>query len=290
MAALTEAKGSAEAAATLATHLTETGAVNKLDQARREVFATEADAELMAARQQAVAAREELTRAMGLWNTDLAAPLPSRLPAMPALRALHAVEQEAMDRRIDLQIGRAEVDALARSYGLTRTTRFINVLDAGGVSKTQKDRGEPHADGGGFDIVFEVPIYDFGRAKTREAEQRYLEAVNRLGAKAVNARSEARQAYAAYKASYAIAAQYEREVLPLRRTISEETLLHYNAMQVDAFALLEAARAKAKAEVASIEAKRGYFLAATDLGVALLGGGRMEGGAVLATSGGGASE
>jgi outer membrane protein TolC len=290
VAALTEAKGSAEAAAALAAHLTETGAVNKLDQARRDVFATEADAELMAARQQAVASKEELNRAMGLWNTDLASHLPSRLPAMPALKALHAVEQEAMDRRIDLQIGRAEVDALARSYGLTRSTRFINVLDAGGVSKTQKDRGKPHADGGGFDIVFEVPIYDFGRAKTREAEQRYLEAVNRLGANAMNARSEARQAYAAYKASYAVAAQYEREVLPLRRTISEQTLLHYNAMQVDAFALLEAARAKAKAEVASIEAKRGYFLAATDLSVALLGGGRMEGGAMLATTSGAASE
>ena len=59
-------------------------------------------------------------------------------------------------------------------------------------------------------------------------------------------RSEAREAYGAYKATYAIAAQYEREVLPLRETISAETELQYNAMQVDAFALLEAARAKAR--------------------------------------------
>ena len=97
-----------------------------------------------------------------------------------------------MDRRVDLQIARLEIEALARSYGLTRTTRFVNVLDAAGVSKTQKDVGEPHADGGGFEVAFEIPIYDFGRAKVREAEQRYMEAVNLLGEKVVNARSEAR--------------------------------------------------------------------------------------------------
>jgi len=290
--ALTEVKGAATNAAELATQLTATGAVNKLDQVRRQVFATEVETELMAARQQVVAAREELIRLMGLWGGDLGAQLPSRLPPLPGLvRSRRAIEQEAMDRRIDLQIGRADAEALARSYGLTRTTRFINVLDAGGVSKTQKDRGGPGADGGGFDIVFEVPIYDFGRAKVREAEQRYLEAVNHLGAMAVNARSEAREAYGAYKATHAIAAQYEREVLPLRQTISEETLLQYNAMQVDAFALLTEARAKATAQVASIEAKRNFWLASTDLSVAVLGGGRFEGEAVLAAkSSGNASD
>jgi len=53
-------------------------------------------------------------------------------------------------------------------------------------------------------------------------------------------------------------------------------------MQVDAFALLTEARAKATAQVASIEAKRNFWLASTDLSVAILGGGRFEGEAVLA--------
>ena len=165
------------------------------------------------------------------------------------------------------------------------------MVDASGISKTQKDKGEgPARDGGGFDIKFEVPIYDFGRAKVREGEQRYLEAVNQLGEMAVNARSEAREAYSAYAATSAIAAQYEREVLPLRQTISEETELQYNAMQVDAFALLEAARANAAAKVASIEAKRNYWLAYTDLSVSVLGGGdiRQEPDAMIAAASGAA--
>jgi outer membrane protein TolC len=118
----------------------------------------------------------------------------------------------------------------------------------------------------------------------REAEQRYFEALNTLAGKVINARSEAREAFGAYRATYAVAAQYEGEVLPLRETISAETELQFNAMQVDAFALLEAARAKAQAKVASIEAKRNFWLASADLSAAVLGGGDLsrEGGAIIA--------
>jgi outer membrane protein TolC len=201
------------------------------------------------------------------------------------VRALGAVEQEAMDRRVDLQIARLEMEAMARSYGLTRKTHILNVLDAAGISKTQKDKGEGSADGGGFELVLQVPLFDFGKANVREAEQRYLEAANRLGEKGVNAGSEAREAYGAYRATYAIAAKYEGEVLPLHQTISAETELQYNTMQVDAFALLEAARAK----VASIEAKRDFWLASADLSVAVLGGGSLasEPDSVLAAKSGG---
>jgi outer membrane protein TolC len=277
LAALTAAKANADASAMLTGKLTETGAVNVLNHARAQVFATELDAQVTAARQQAAATQEQLTRLMGLWSSELANVLPSTLPPLRGKSpSLTAVQQEAMDRRVDLAVGRLEVDALARSYGLTRSTRFINVLDASGISKTQKDKGEPSADGGGFDIAFEVPIYDFGRARTREAEQRYLEATNALAAMAVNARSEAREAYGAYKSTRAIALKFEQEVLPLRKQISEQTELQYNAMQVDAFMLLQAARENDAAKVASIEAKRNFWLAATDLSAAVLGGGSLS--------------
>jgi len=287
LAAFTAAKASADASATLTGKLTETGAVNTLNHARAQVSATELDAQVTAARQQAAAAQEQLSRLMGLWGSELERVLPSALPPLRGKSpSLAAVQQEAMDRRVDLAVARLEVEALARSYGLTRSTRFINVLEASGVSKTQKDTGVPAADGGGFDIAFEVPIYDFGAARTREAEQRYLEALNTLTQMALNARSEAREAYGAYASSRAIAVKYEREVLPLRKTISEQTELQYNAMQVDAFGLLEAARASDAAKVASIEAKRNFWLAATDLSSAVLGGGSLSSvdGTVLAAN------
>jgi outer membrane protein TolC len=275
-AALGEAKANAEASAELAGHLQQTGAVNKLDQARREVFASETDAELMGARQQVAAAVEKLTRLMGLWHADLDTYLPSVLPPLPgATRSVRAIEQNALNGRVDVQMARLEMEAMAKSYGLTRKTHFLNVLDATGISKTQKDIGEKRANGGGYELVLEVPLFDFGRANVREAEQRYLEAANHLGQLGINAASEAREAYGAYRATYAIAKKYESDVLPLHQTISAETELQYNAMQVDAFALLQAARERVRARVAGIEAKRNFWLASTDLSVAMLGGGTL---------------
>jgi outer membrane protein TolC len=292
-AALGAAKASADVSAELADKLVQTGAMNKLDHVRRQVFAAEMDAQLSAARLQAASAREQLTRLMGLWDADLDGALPNALPKLPrSPRGLAAVEQQAMDRRVDLAVARLEVEALARSFGLTRKTRLVNVFDAAGISKTQREEGEGSADGGGFNIAFEVPLYDFGKARVREAEQRYSEALNKLGQKAINARSEAREAFGAYRASYKIAAQYETEVLPLRDTISAETELQFNAMQVDAFVLLEAARAKAESNVASIEAKRNFWLASADLGAAVLGGGNLgqDAGAVVAADTGAPAE
>jgi outer membrane protein TolC len=287
VAALGEAKHDADAAVELAGHLKQTGAVNKLDEARREVFAAEMDAKLVGARQQATAAREKLTRLMGLWQADLDAYLPSALPALPgSTRSVRAITQDALNARVDVQMARLEMEAMARSYGLTRKTHFLNVLDASGVSKMQKDRGEKRAEGGGYELVLEVPLFDFGKANVREAEQRYLEAANRLGQLGVNAASEAREAYGAYRATYEVARKYEGNVLPLHQAIGTEIELQYNAMQVDAFVLLETARERSRAKVAAIEAKRNFWLASTDLSVAMYGGGNVasEPDAVLAAT------
>jgi outer membrane protein TolC len=169
-------------------------------------------------------------------------------------------------------MARLEMEAMAKSYGLTRKTHFLNVLDAAGISKMQKNKGEKRAEGGGYELTLEVPLFDFGKANVREAEQRYLETANHLGQLGVNAASEAREAYGAYRATYAVARKYESEVLPLHQTISAETELQYNAMQVDVFVLLETARERSRARVAGIEAKRNFWLASTDLSVAMLGG------------------
>jgi len=69
-------------------------------------------------------------------------------------------------------------------------------------------------------------------------------------------------------------------VLPLRKVISDETLLRYNAMLIDVFALLTEARQRLTATAAAIEAKRDFWLATADLQAAVAGG--MPGGASAA--------
>ena len=108
--------------------------------------------------------------------------------------------------------------------------------------------------------------------RAREAEQGYRQAVNRRSEKAVNVRSEARDAYRSYRSAYDIAAHYEREVLPLRKIISDETLLRYNAMQIDVLDRLAESRQRFAAHIAAIDARRDFWLADTNLLMATTGG------------------
>jgi outer membrane protein TolC len=271
---LTQAETSARAAAELARRLAETGAVNKLDHAREQVFSAETGAQLAAARQRAASAREALIRALGLDGPDLRFRLPDALPTLPRrARSLRAVEADAIRRRVDLQIARIELDALAKSYGLTQATRFINVLDAGYADKITKDElSGQRVHQRGFDVELQVPLFDFGEARVREAQATYMQAVDRLAEKAVNVRSQAREAYAAYRAAYDIASRYQRDILPLRRTIADETQLRYGAMQIDEFALLVEARQRINSTIAAVDARRDFWLADADLRAAIVGG------------------
>jgi outer membrane protein TolC len=248
--------------------------MTRLDRAREQVFYAELTAQLGVARQRADTDRERLIRAMGLSGADLDFRLPSALPRLQARpQALPRVEVEALRRRVDLQVARIETEALAKSYGLTNAVRFINLLDASGISKTVREPGGPRFNEGGAGVEFQVPLFDFGEARVRQAEETYMQAVNRLTAKAVNVRSEAREAYRSYRAAYDIARQYQREVLPLRKIISDETLLRYNAMQIDVFALLAEARQRITSTIAAIESERNFWLASASLSAAISGGG-----------------
>lgn len=185
-------------------------------------------------------------------------------------------------------MARIELETLATSYGLTQATRFVNVLEAGYADKITREKatGERIVDRG-FTVTFEVPLFDFGEARLREAEQTYMQAVNRLAEKAVNVRSQAREAYGVYRSSYDIAGRYRRDVLPLRKTISEEMMLRYGAMQVDVFSLLNDARQRIAATAAAAEARRDFWLASVDLTAAIAGGTAADApaaGAILSTA------
>jgi outer membrane protein TolC len=270
---LEDATASAETAAQLTRRLGESGSASKLDQARDLAFYADLTAEMAGAHQHAAAAREELVRRLGVWGGDLNFRLPNALPPLPRRpHTLANVEAEAVARRVDLQMARIEVEVLAKSYGLTNATRFINLLDAGGDVKTAREPGGSRFTERGGRVELQVPVFDFGEVRMREAEETYMQAVNRLLARAVDVRSEAREAYQAYRATYDIAQHYRRDVLPLRKVISDEMLLRYNAMQVDVFSLLAEARQRIASNTAAIAADRDFWLASADLGAAIDGG------------------
>jgi outer membrane protein TolC len=290
---LNQALMSAETVSDFAKKLGETGGMSKLDQAREHAFTAEVGGQLAQARLNQRLERERLNQALGLWGAQIKYKLADKLPALPSKPKIEDdIETEAVLFRVDLEIARMEVAILAKEFGLTHATRFIDVLDVRGIRRLEKtdvtevdytlgpgpslirtttDRTEKIR-WRGLDVDFQIPIYDFGEVRTRRAEETYMAAVNRVIEKEVNVRSEARQAYQAYRGNFDVVRHYEREILPLRQIISEQTLLNYNGMLIDVFALLTDARARIDTNVQAVTARRDFWLAKVDLHTAVVGG------------------
>ncbi|MCB2021577.1 MAG: TolC family protein, partial [Burkholderiaceae bacterium] len=230
-----------------------------------------ADAALRVARagQLQTTTRERLTRLLGLWGPQTAFTLSERLPDLPREPEDRPdIEQFAMAQRLDVQAARLATEQLASNLGLTRTTRFVNVFEVGVIHNTFND-GAPSQRG--YEIGFEIPLFDWGDARVAKAEQIYMQSVERAAETAVNARSEVRQAYLGYRSAYDIARHWRDEIVPLRKRISEENLLRYNGMLIGVFELLADAQAQIASVNGYIEALRDFWLARAELDMALIG-------------------
>ncbi len=274
-----QVKDAAEASAELARRMARIGNIPRLTQMREQVFYAETVAQLARAKQAAIAKRERLARLMGLYGEDLGFRLPERLPDPPAtLPEVVDLEATAVAQRYDVQAARRATEALAESLGLFKATRLVNALEIGPAAT--KEDPEPWKRG--FEISLQVPIFDWGGARVAKAEAIYMQSVNRLAETAVNARSEVRETYSAYRTAYDTAKHYRDEIVPLRKRISEETLLRYQGMLISVFELLADAREQVGSVNAAIEAQRDFWLAENALQAVLYGrsgAARVDGGA-----------
>lgn len=264
-----QVESSAQASAELAERMRKAGNWSSMDMAREQAYHAQTVADVVHAQKAAVSAREKLTRLMGLQGVQLAFTLPDHLPDLPeAPRELADVEQIAINERLDIQAAKLDTEHTASTLGLSKTTRFINVLDLGAVRDSAggtKTRG--------YELTLEIPLFDWGSTRVARAEATYMQSVNLLAQAAVNARSEARESYADYRASYDLARHYRDQVLPLRKQISDQTLLRYNGMLLSVFELLADAREQATAVSGYIAALKDYWSAQANLEAAL--GGRL---------------
>jgi outer membrane protein TolC len=265
---MAQVRESAETSAELARRMAEVGNFPKLTQAREQAFYAETTAQLARAQHNATAARERLSRLMGLWGEDLSFQLPERLPDLPkSPREGGELEAQAIAQRLDVQGARRDADSLAQSLGLTKVTRFVNLLEVGVLSNSET--GLPRQRG--WEIEIGLPIFDFGGARVARAERLYMQAVNRTVEAAIAARSEVREAYSAYRTSFDLARHYRDEIVPLRKRISEEVLLRYNGMLMSVFELLADSREQVAAVNGYIESLREFWIAESDLQMALTG-------------------
>ena len=258
----------AQASAELARRMEQVGNFSKLQRAREQAFYADAALNLVRAEQAQRATRERLTRQLGAWGTQTQFTLPPRLPDLPKqANDLPDVERVAMAQRLDVQGAKMAVEQTAKNLGLNRATRFVNVLELGAIRNSSNEAPTQR----GWEIGFELPLFDWGDARIARSEAVYMQSLNRAAETAVNARSEVREAYANYRFAYDIARHQRDEIVPLRQRIADENVLRYNGMLIGVFELLADARGQIAGVNAAIDALRDFWIAQSDLDMALIG-------------------
>ena len=266
---LTQVNDSAEATAEFAKRMQNAGNFSALDKAREQVFYADAALELAHAKNSQVQAEEALTRLLGLGERT-AFTLPERLPDLPKSNGdLKEVKPEDFAKRLDIIQMRSETEALASQLGLTKATRFVNVLELGPARVLEGKRSDPYKKG--VTLSFELPIFDWGQSKVKRAEATYMQSLQHSANLAVVAASQVRSHYAQYQASYAIAQYYRDDVVPMRKKMLQENLLRYNGMLIGPFDLMADARAQVQSVNSYIVALHDFWVADSNLEMALVG-------------------
>jgi outer membrane protein TolC len=190
------------------------------------------------------------------------------LPDLPAApREEQAVMQTALDQRLDVRQARAELETSAREQGITTVTSVVNDIDLGVVRNSES--GRPHQRG--YELELPVPVFNLGDAGRGAAQARYMAAVNRTAQLAVDVASQVRENYGAYRTAYDLARHWRDEIVPLRKTISDENQLRYNGMLIGVFELLADAREQVASVAQALNTQRDFWLADAALQASLVG-------------------
>ncbi len=260
---------SAKASGELASRMHQAGNWSKMQADREQSFLIENTLAYQQAKYDCIQARENLTRLLGLSNPD-DFKLPTRLPNLPDnqndLKQINATD---FAKRLDLQQTKLNTLALAKQLGLTKSTRLINVLEFGPARVLEGRRGDTPKKG--IEISFELPLFDWGTARVKRAEARYMQAINEAKQQAIIAASEVRQQYDFYTSRYAIAQSYRDQIIPLRKRLLSESLLRYNGMLISPFELMQTAREQVLAVNQYMMVLRDFWKAESDLEMALIG-------------------
>ncbi|MCB2141348.1 TolC family protein [bacterium] len=231
-----------------------------------------------------VAARERLTRLMGLWGHATDWRTPRRLPEIPNEKiGLDNIERRAVERSLDLAMLWQAIEVAAGRRGIASVTSWLPELELGIWGEQEKEMGETNWITGPV-FSFPVPIFDQGQAERTIADMAVRRWWDLYTQRGVDVRSAARLLGHRLLATRQRAV-YNRDVLvPVQVAATHHAQLHYNAMFIGVFDLLNSKRSEIDAGRRYVTAHRDYWLARADLEQLLMG--RMVQGAMSAPANG----
>lgn len=251
-----------QAATELAVRQHEAGNISDLDLSNEQAVYTQAKLDLARAEYQRLADREELTRLLGVWGSDVEYKVAPKLPELPAREPdLSHLERTAIEHRFDLAAAREELASAASALQLVKGTRVIGALDLG--ANGHRDPDGPATVGPTFDL--ELPIFDQKQAEVARLRAQLHGAQHRADALALAIRSEVRMARNRLLAARTTIDYYQKSLVPLRERIVALSEEQYNAMLLGVYQLLQAKQNELESYREYIEAVRDYWIARADL-------------------------
>jgi len=243
------------------------GTLTELERADRVAIEAGARMSWQQAEMDAIERREHLVRLLGVWGEDVDVELQETLPGLPEREPdLADLERVAIRRRFDLQSERARVDALVHAVKLARRVSFVDV-QVGVIGEADPNDGPSL--GPFFEL--ELPIFDWGQAEVARAEASLRSVERRLQGMAIDARSEVRLARARMVTARRLV-EFERDrVIPIRKRMVDLGQERYDAMLLGVYELVELKIDEYEAEAHFVEHLRDYWLARTELELAIAG-------------------
>jgi outer membrane protein TolC len=262
------------------------GNVTDLDLANERALYEESRVAYTAAESALAGRREELSALMGVFGADAAWATEGRLPDVapgdPQLEEWKDLEERAIVRSLDLELGRRRFAAAAKGANVARARGWVPELRAGVSAERESDEGAEW--GVGPAISLELPLFYQGQGQTGVALANMRREQKAYASTAVRIRATARAAAARLQAAARNASYYKDVLLPLRQQITNETQLQFNAMNIGVFQLLQAKRDQMEAARAYVELLREYWTARATADQ-LLAGRLPRGAATLGSSG-----
>jgi cobalt-zinc-cadmium efflux system outer membrane protein len=205
---------------------------------------------------------ERFNRLLGLWGADTEWQIAGELPEVPSSDIpMRALERLAISQRLDLQANYLQVTNQVKSLGLTKSFRLVGVLDFGVNSERETDSQTRT----GPTFTIELPIFNQGQARIARGEAALRRSQDKFEALAVEVRSQIRELRDELTSKREIARFYQGELLPGQRRILNESLIQYNAMEIENFELFSAKAEEARTEREYLEAVRDYWITRAEL-------------------------
>lgn len=260
-----------DASALAAKKLFKAGNIIELEMQNEQSMANEARIALATAENEVIEKREHLNVLMGLWNKNINWQIEERLPSTPKDDPNgRGLERLAITERLDLQSERKELDALGSNINLSGYGAMLSEA----VLSVHSEREPDGKNTVGPSLEIPIPIFNQGDAQRARAFSLFRQSAAHFMEHAIEIRSDVRKSFTKMRTARKKAEYYQREILPLQARILEQTQLQYNGMFKSVFQLLEAKRKQIEAGEEFIEALKEYWLARTELELAI--GGRIK--------------